>query len=1101
MSTQNLQVRSNTNNPVARISRRETPTPADPNRLLTRKITFLSVADTAHDFRKKFDKPDDNIFYNEFMQEQKRLHNDLNEDFYDYKSESSVMQYLKIDDGVYNKNTAPFYSQLTIDDFEKQKMDIKSFVVNVKSDDLISADFQSIFLGPIIENATNNKNMEVISDFALLTKDILCSIKSSHNKNVNLIICQATQYDRGAPVIGDCVITSDIDAILRKEEGNLFGLDFIGVQRVKAGDDVLNYAYAHGGPVKIGDEILKYQYTVNNTKKLIILKLSYFITAQTKFKTRFLTFLSDMIIEMNQVYAGKKSTMKRGDKPDKKQETSNKRSHNDDALDINEYDKKQKQSSSKTQTIPLDVFFEQLLTVYGLNYEDFTFYNKTTKTIDRAKAKQFAYIIFDLKRAGDQMQVKSATHNKQYVFISNDAIAIAYAYCMGVPCIKTSKYGKGDEEAHATRKLTFYNFLDQNIKNIIEKKEYYVNLIQKKLNQYSSYALSLKQIKERAQIQILPSEQQITQTDIKIIKDMVLRVIAKSLHILTWENNKLKLSTRTTRSEAKQSVNPVEGKELYIYTYVHRFNVILHIIVYNILLEVEKYAAIEAQVQALKTEFSSQVLTKQNQANYIDELKTFNNKMANNPSFTLMKVLNLALPFNEHYITEIIKLYKPENKSTDQILFNMEAYEYNVIQSNQLSIDYIKQLMTYHLTNNGSLEQLDEFLELIENIGPNKIYLKSFLFENFFKELPSTNTKIINRHLMTILEKFIMTGKNINIPVLDEFIAFIDYAIKSPGRDPPNRYFTFDETDKSEVMQFISDKDDDGSFFTQTKVYLQDDKGFLHSRPVKKNIDDILPKYEQVILDLFKNVNLTSYLNVFGLKQSIQMIFEKKVLSIDRMQFGGSPKQLLQLISNDHELSHFDIFREALDNVYTYDKPDDNVILYNDLSKIIITFFAHQYHIFNNDGNITQEYIELLQTQKNLKKTVTFLNDSSLSNQKDVMTQFSPFPTMKPKQNIHKYKTSTSLSTSKLTQNKPKSKSRKTEEIKHRVKTVKQTKTSTKSNQDLKSRSKSRRETQITRHIAITNNPENKLAYEVTEKKIVHKKKNDKTVKTKLENI
>ena len=70
----------------------------------------------------------------------------------------------------------------------------------------------------------------------------------------------------------------------------------------------------------------------------------------------------------------------------------------------------------------------------------------------------FIGMLFDLKRAGDQMLVEAA-HKLNAIFISQDKLAVAYAYFRGIPCILTNV----DKNI-----MIFYNFDNQAILSSID---------------------------------------------------------------------------------------------------------------------------------------------------------------------------------------------------------------------------------------------------------------------------------------------------------------------------------------------------------------------------------------------------------------------------------------------------------------------------------------------------------------------------------------------------------------------------------------------------------------------------------------------------------
>lgn len=102
-----------------------------------------------------------------------------------------------------------------------------------------------------------------------------------------------------------------------------------------------------------------------------------------------------------------------------------------------------RQGSFKKPSKILDHFLKDLENLYGLKREHYL------------NEQGLANILFDLKRSGDQLQVKTA-YRLNTVFASNDRISASYAKALEVPTIRTTlQEGEGP---HRLRKYYFYNF-------------------------------------------------------------------------------------------------------------------------------------------------------------------------------------------------------------------------------------------------------------------------------------------------------------------------------------------------------------------------------------------------------------------------------------------------------------------------------------------------------------------------------------------------------------------------------------------------------------------------------------------------------------------
>jgi hypothetical protein len=341
----------------------------------------------------------------------------------------------KIDYSIFDKDyTAKFLNTAGAQD--------KPFYFEV--DDLCDSVFKRTF-GALCSAAYNNNSSKIkfITDTNLLGDNVICSIEVNKNnpKKGMLIVSEASYYDSGTlkNVDDKCVVQRLIPVGLHKTKGNLFGLDKISLHTANVTQhdisnnnsllDKMLITYSYKMP---GRENTAMQVSRERKPLVTEIIMQNFIDSQKKKnsgsenrnKNLFKNVIS-MLVEPDIEPSAKRQRRGGGDK--------------------------RKRGSSSG-------LIEAINKIYKLDFNNFD------TGLDGIF--QFMGILFDFKRAGDQLQIKSARKNKS-VFISNDKISAAYAYFCGVPCIKTSPIGKKVGNAHRTRKLVFYGFKTKNIRDTL----------------------------------------------------------------------------------------------------------------------------------------------------------------------------------------------------------------------------------------------------------------------------------------------------------------------------------------------------------------------------------------------------------------------------------------------------------------------------------------------------------------------------------------------------------------------------------------------------------------------------------------------------------
>lgn len=182
------------------------------------KITYikkLSVADTLHDFK----DVQRNKFISSFLKTQKN---------YDISNKNRSIE--QECENLYNKKfKLPLPKIIDYNDINNNPRAIH--------DNRFVCSFQNLrnkedrtFLGNVIYQNANDKTIDIVSDYTIIPKDIICNIEIENTKG-KFIISQSTeidrlkQYDENQP----CTKKIYVDIYLTKDDGFLFELDSVRV--------------------------------------------------------------------------------------------------------------------------------------------------------------------------------------------------------------------------------------------------------------------------------------------------------------------------------------------------------------------------------------------------------------------------------------------------------------------------------------------------------------------------------------------------------------------------------------------------------------------------------------------------------------------------------------------------------------------------------------------------------------------------------------------------------------------------------------------------------------------------------------------------------
>lgn len=547
-------------------------------------IRALCVGDTIHDFGSALK---DNQYYQLFMTRNRQI-------FYDFIGKEPLNCTNSIEDDVIAKLQTDDTNLNTM--FKnKSGSDIGPKLFSFMTDDVNNDEFKK-FLGAVAASGTGIDgekfgNIHFITDTNKLSNETLCSIQYASRKGY-MIISEATDYDRGQVQTEDanCVHRHSIDVSMPTL--NLFGLDSI---RLYTDRDTHQRHIA-------------YNFMQNGVQHNVLLNTSNFIVEQKTASARNLSLYKNIISGINDKTTG---TIVVGG--------ASKRKTVDDAEAPGRSKKKQ------DQKIPLEVLLDDIHRVYGLDHKLFNFY--INKKIVPGNAEKFISILFDFKRAGDQLQVLSAKASNS-IFISNDRMALMYAYLRGMPCIKTTLRQSSGENIHSNRKLTFYNFNQKTvIEDIIDGKGFYQEIIKQTIENTKSYLEHVKRIPAIISI-----------TKIKA-------ALENSLNVLSLNDIPLR---DISKSNAFDQQPPV-----YIYKYIHIYNVLLHLIILNIKLHIDEMPILQQNLATMEQTFA-----RIDASTDINTLKSLSNMGQDISNFA--KFLNLSDTNNLIFLIDIINLYNTD---------------------------------------------------------------------------------------------------------------------------------------------------------------------------------------------------------------------------------------------------------------------------------------------------------------------------------------------------------------------------------------------------------------------------------------------------------
>jgi hypothetical protein len=547
----------------------------------------------------------------------------------------------------------------------------------------------------------NTTSLNFMSDTSLIKDNIICTLElknleTTETKRGKLLISEATKYDNALDNEHrrDCPDAENINqnAYVSRAERNLFGLDSLSVGKNLNNEEVITYSYVYNQQVvnpAIEVTLSKY---INNQKPKV-----------SGLENRRRSFFEDIMLKL-----------------DKGRNVNKKRGRDDDDVDL---------------TYLLSILYN----VYGLDAERFVLNNDDDII-------QFMHILFDFKRAGDQLQSKVAMSTNS-VFLSNDQLSIAYAQLMGVPCVKTVKYYSPDSP-DSKRKLVFYNFNHERILNqLLNKRLYYKGLLH-------SYSTQVQNVKNAFTEFINQLTQSFAQP-LHIIKHELMRkldimIYVSSIILLTPYSvdvirNRQRRRTATAATAATAATNIPEdtnysddGSRAYQYKYILQYNIFMCLILKYLL-----------------------------SINLEDEI------------------------YQEHHFNNVINIVNLINANDRSALSQEEADLYERLVFAYQNNFTLKFLLFMNLN-------LSEITQLI-NVS-NAYYYSNSAFYNDVSAVSSRNfSTIFNEYMRMIQGNMYVT----NIPIISDYVKLLSSNLWQSAKTYPLKFFSIYIAEVSLPCKFV----------------------------------------------------------------------------------------------------------------------------------------------------------------------------------------------------------------------------------------------------------------------------------------------------------
>jgi hypothetical protein len=668
------------------------------------KVQFISAADTIHDF---YDKMSSIQLFKLYIQQMitngyfqpfgVNIQNNSIRNASDI--EGNVLKFLQIyDDNDALENIDAEVIYLNFNNFEKEYSERmrgnninKPFclVVDNFKDEKFKALFARLCSAAYANNNPNGYNdIRFMTDSCLIKDNTLCSLKIKHidgtvAREGKILVTEATKFDTGLDAGNDESSESDnndetntcnkqyhnVNTCLSRADGNLFGIDALSVGKTDETENLV-YSYIYNNQV------------INPPNKIELADyIKYQSYSSSGLKIRRRTFFETIMLKLDE---GKLK----------------KRGRDDDDTSID-----------------LPYLLNVLYKVYGLDKDRFIL-NNTQDVI------QFMHILFDFKRAGDQLQSKAAMYTNS-VFLSSDKLSIAYAQLMNVPCVKTTKfYGRTDRSERSKRKLVFYNFSpDRIINQLLNKRLYYKDLL-------NSYLIQIENVINgfsvfQANLNAMLAGNELTKERLVQKLDVMLQVSSRILMTDYYAevNRNSRRESTTNSSRVASDVADDANTRAYQYKYVLQYNIFMCLLLkYLLSVNLQSEIYTEGYIQEVKN-FTNTIdvsnttpLTEQESQMYDNLVNAYQN------DFVLKFLLFMKLipsSANSIHLVNILYAYYSSNSAFYNDLSSFDTQKFN---------EYMNMIQkSMHVTN---IPIISDYVKILKTKWlPSKLYPLRFVSE------------------------------------------------------------------------------------------------------------------------------------------------------------------------------------------------------------------------------------------------------------------------------------------------------------------------------------------------------------------------------------
>jgi hypothetical protein len=813
--------------------------------------------------------------------------------------ENKVLEALNID--VHHIPTLNYHK--FEEEYAQQILDLnhRDFPFAIEVDDMSDVKFKQL-LGSMCSTVyQGSPKIEFMTDTSLLKADTICSISINPTNPIRgkLIASEASYYDDILTKVDNtCTIFKSVPMKLKKDQGNLFGLDEIAVGSDRNPSNNTNEKY------------FIYKHSENTTATKI--KIDDFRQQQligqdeTGFRNK--NFFRSLINELDKHVS-------------KKQRTGGGKRKADEGLpDI----------------------FNILKNIYKLDYNNFK--GSTEKIL------QFLGILLDFKRAGDQLQIKSALHNHN-VFVSNDIISSAYAYYCGVPCIKTSPVGTtNDSKEHRTRRLIFYNFKTSVIQDsVLDNRKYYKDSILYHLGKLGKFVRQCQSLQLQCNTWILEQDRQQGHSSFLMRKFRYPYVYAKLQSIIDKSHFIFNMQTmpKTRRANDSDIMSEMESQNrVYQYNFILQYNILICMLLKCLL--TMSFVGEYSEVEILNKQIALQNLNVED----IDEQ-------------TL-----------EH-LKQQLQLYDNE------FLVKMaHFFEFN--DSNQ---KFILNVFQYYFSNNAEI-----------------------LHDNFSAD--QFTEKYLNEYVAAIKKIPLELNDDIDIPIISDYIKIIKYP-QNRWRKYPLIFFaalsdgnTINTQDGIECRSIIlSNARQD---WQETHSHLLESFDEYHVLLTKLSMNtmenaDVMNNFQtgrgsHSTPSKSKSVSKSKSKSI--IHNIRKDLFQKRITPYDLFVKELKEETEIPQIPIGHDVQLENIYPHVSDNQEAYKK------FCKDMYEILVVFIVKTLHIFDEHGYIRSSSVQSMQLSQNSHMSADRSVPMAKSMRSVPLSKYANLQSFSSKENINQTRTS-----------------------------------------------------------------------------------------------